>query len=75
MSLTLITITPANAAWAVNENFRRIYAEIPNKLPARGIAILEGNLNFGGTFTIRGLSPNGPRSALCRAPYVSDNPP
>ena len=32
MALTLITITQDNLSWAVNENFKRIFAEMKHKV-------------------------------------------
>jgi hypothetical protein len=64
MALELITITQSNAHWAVDENFRRIREELKHKVPVDGTAVLEGNWNFGGVFTVRGITSDGPETAI-----------
>lgn len=66
--LDLIVMTRENIHWALNENLRRVLEEIKHKVPVHGKAILYGDLDFDSQFTVRGVSPNGPRSALSRKP-------
>jgi len=73
MAINLITITPYNVPWAINENWRRIYQEATFKLPIKGFSQLLGDLDFQGVFTIRGVTPVGyGKSAVTRRPYTSN---
>ncbi len=62
--LELITITADNLHWAVNENFKRIYAALRFKVPMTGKVNLQGDWDFQNLYTIRGIVSNGPGSAM-----------
>jgi len=64
MSVEFLTINTQNFHWAVNENFRRAFAELNHKIPVDGTATLMGDLDFGGTGTVLNVEPSGPQSAI-----------
>ena len=64
MALDLITITADNLHWAVNENWKRIFAAMEYKVPMNGRVVLRGDWDFQGLYTIRGITSVGPGSAL-----------
>ena len=68
MALELIEVTPENLHTAVNENFRRIYAEIERKVPLNGRIQLQGDWDFQGIYTVLGPTPAGPNTAFCPSP-------
>lgn len=55
MNVELLTITQANLSWAVNENWRRIFEAIRYKVPMNGVCRLEGDWDFQGLYSIRGI--------------------
>lgn len=65
--LDLITITADNLHWAVNENLKRIYAELAFKVPLTGRAVLKGDWDFQDTYSVRGVVSSLPNSALPNA--------
>lgn len=70
MALELIELTPDNLHTALNENFRRIYAEIARKVPLNGNITLEGDWDFQGLYTVLGPTPDGEHSAYCPTPIT-----
>jgi len=64
MALTLVTVTAANLHEACNENWRRIYEEIGKKVPLTGTIRLEGDIDFDNLYTIKGITPDGPNTAI-----------
>lgn len=64
MALDLITITQDNLSWAVNENLKRIYAELEYKVPLEGSVRLQGDWDFQNAYTIRGVVAIIPKSVI-----------
>ncbi len=64
MDVELITITQSNIDWAVNENWARIFEAITFKVAMNSSVKLQGDWDFQGLYTIRGIVSNGPCSAL-----------
>ena len=69
--IDLITITQGNAAWAVSENFRRIYEELQYKIPINNSRVtLKSDVDGQGLYTIRGISAAGPGSGVSQLQSV-----
>lgn len=68
---TPVIITEDNIQQALEENFLLIFRELEYKMPIRGVAILQGDLNFNNLYTVVGVLPAGPNSAFCTNPRIA----
>lgn len=68
---TPIVITEDNIHWALTANLRLVYSELAEKFPVAGKVVLAGDLDFDDSFTVKGVTPAGPRTALSLQSYIA----